>query len=85
MYLYFFEGNRVILGLENIEYVQPGDLGNITFDEASGWDSQLDNPQEHYDNLTSFEFGWQIVADLDGVYPDRMGRAAEMVFGIEAE
>lgn len=35
-----------------------------------------------YDNITSFEHGWKIVADNYGIYPDRMGNAAYMEFGI---
>lgn len=85
MYVFFFDGDRVILGIENVEYAQPGDLDNINLDEVETWDSQLDDPQAAYDNITSFEFGWSVVSDQDGVYPDRMGRAAEIVFQIEAE
>jgi len=85
MYLFFFKGDKVVLGLENIEFAQPGDLDNITLKEAKTWESRLDDPQAHYDDLTSHEFGWQVVADQDGVYPDRMGRAAEIVFSVESE
>lgn len=83
MYLFFFDDDgRVILGIENIEFAQPGDLDKISFDEAKTWDSQLDEPQAVYDNITSYEFGWVVVADQDGVYPDRMGRAAQLVYGV---
>jgi hypothetical protein len=80
MYLFFFDGNKVILGVENIEFVTPGDLDNVTLDEAKTWDSQLDNPQSHYDNITSYEFGWQVVADQNGIYPAAMGRAAQIAY-----
>lgn len=84
MYLFFFSPNdEVILGLENIEFAQPGDLDGITLDEAQTWERQLDDPQAHYDDITSFEFGWSVVADQDGVYPDRMGAAAQIVYAID--
>jgi hypothetical protein len=83
MYLFFFnKRGRVILGLENIEHVEPGDLRGISLKEAKTWDSKLAKPQKHYDSIASFEFGCQIVADQDGVYPDRMGRAAQIAFEI---
>jgi hypothetical protein len=87
MHLFFFDDdNNVILGLENMEYCQPGDLDGITFDEARTWsDNHLENPQFYYDNITSFEFGYSVVADQDGINIDEMGRAAQLVFGIEAE
>lgn len=84
MYLFFFgPDDQVILGVENIEYAQPGDLDQITLDEARTWDSQLTDPQAHYDELTSFDLGWSIVADQNGVYSTYMGRAARIVFGVE--
>lgn len=83
MYLFFFQNDKVILGIENIEFVTVGDLDNVTLDEAKTWDSQLDNPQEDYDNITSYDFGYNVVADQNGIYPDKMGRAAQIVFGIE--
>lgn len=84
MYLFFFDGDdKVVLGLENIEFAAPGDLDNITLDEAQTWDSQLDNPQAAYDDITRYEFGWKVVADQNGVYPDGMGRAAQIVYGVD--
>jgi hypothetical protein len=49
-----------------------------------GWESDLPDgytPQQLYDNLTSFEYGWEIIADDAGVYPERMGAAGRIVFG----
>lgn len=83
MYLFFFSGDTVILGVENIELATPGDLDNITLDEAKTWDSQLSDPQVTYDDITSHEFGWKVVADDKGIYPERMGRAAQRVYQVE--
>lgn len=86
MYLFFFDNaGDVILGLENIEFATPGDLEGITPAKAKGWDSKLEDPQAHYDNITSYQFGWQIVADTDGVYPEHMGRAAQILFRVEGD
>lgn len=47
-----------------------------------GWEmpEDVDDPQAAYDDITRHEYGWQIVADHDGIYYDRMGSAAERVF-----
>lgn len=49
---------------------------------TDGWEypDGIVDPQAAYDDLTSHEHGWQIVADHDGIYYDRMGSAAERVF-----
>ena len=85
MYLFMFDilDGTVILGIENIENVEPGDLEDVDIDDVSGWDSQLHNPQDVYDEFLNSEFGYEVVADQNEVYPDRMGRAAQMVFNIE--
>lgn len=51
-----------------------------------GWESDLPDgytPQQLYDDLTSYEYGWQIIADDAGIYPERMGAAGRMVFGLD--
>ncbi len=50
------------------------------------WESDLPDgytPQQLYDELTSYEYGWEIIADDAGVYPERMGAAGRMVFGLD--
>lgn len=50
------------------------------------WESNLPDgytPQQLYDELTSYEYGWQIIADDAGVYPERMGAAGRIVFGLD--
>ena len=83
--MFWFDADRVILGLENLEYANPGDMTDLTFRDAQSWDSQLETPQDDYDSTLSYEFGWAIVADQNGVYPARMGRAASRLYQIEQE
>ena len=48
-----------------------------------GWESDLPEgytPQQLYDDLTSCEYGWKIIADESATYPERMGAAGRMVF-----
>ncbi len=86
MFLFFFDENdKVVLGIENIEYAEPGDLDNITLDEASGWESQLNDPAKAYKSITRYEFGWEVVADENGTYPDRMGGAALILFRVSED
>lgn len=49
---------------------------------GSDWEFGND-PQALYDNITSFENGWEIVADNNGTYPNKMGNAARLEFGVE--
>ncbi len=44
-----------------------------------------EDPQALYDNITSYEYGWEIVADNDGIYPNKMGGAACLEFGIDRD
>ena len=47
------------------------------------WEGGEDNPQALYDDITSHEYGWEIVADSNGLYPERMGAAARKAFQVE--
>lgn len=68
-------------------------LGQLTNDltelsngsDPSTWDGCEDDPQEIYDNITSFEYGWEIIADNNGIYPEDMGAAGCLEFEIEKE
>lgn len=46
------------------------------------WDGNVDNPQGMYDDYESYEYGWEIVADNDGLYTEKMGNAAMLEFGV---
>ena len=50
---------------------------------VTDWEGNAENPQEVYDNMTSYQHGWEIVVDNDGVYIDKMGYAALKEFEIE--
>ena len=82
-----FEGGRVIFYGHGYEHNEDGLRSDI---EAlregqhpirGGWEMPVDDPQAAYDELTSYEYGWAVVADDEGVYYDRMGAAAQRVFG----
>jgi hypothetical protein len=51
-----------------------------------GWESYLPDgytPQQLYDELTSYEYGWEIIADETNIYPHRMGIAGRTAFGLD--
>lgn len=85
----FDDSNEVSYLHTGYEYI----LGQLTNDltelangsDPSTWDGCEDDPQEIYDNITSFEYGWEIIADNDGIYPQKMGAAGCLEFGIEIE
>lgn len=91
LYLAVFDSNEDIVffsgGFEHdaknlrssIEAVENGD-------DTSGWDTNgmgQEQMQEAYDSLTAHEHGWAVVADDEGIYYGRMGRAALEAFGVE--
>ena len=86
LHLAVFEGGRVIFYGHGYEHNEDGlraDLKALQNGEdprIDAWEMPVDDPQAAYDDLTSREHGWQVVADQDGVYHDRMGAAARRVF-----
>lgn len=76
----------------NVEYLHTGyeyNVGQLAEDlialqngdnPAIEWEGNEESPQEMYDNITSYEYGWEVVADNDGIYSDKMGSAATEEF-----
>lgn len=54
-------------------------------EDPSYWDGNVDDPQAAYDEINSFDFGFEVVADEDGIYPNKMGVAASLEFGIDEQ
>lgn len=52
---------------------------------TNGWDGNAENPQAEYDEMTSCECGWEVVADNYGIYINVMGSAALLEFGVEID
>lgn len=83
------ESDKVAYLHTGYEYI----LGQLTYDltelsngsDPSTWDGCEENPQEIYDNITSFDYGWEVIADNDGIYPEAMGTAGRIEFGIRRE
>lgn len=81
------DGGCIFLA-ENYEY-NPGDLkhaleeikdGANPIDE--GWEC-MENPQEMYDQLCAPGCGFDVIADQDGIYPEKMGASGCREFGIQ--
>lgn len=75
---YLHSGYEYVQGQlkEDLEALKNGD------NTIEDWDGNAENPQATYDNITSLKYGWEVVADNDGIYPDKMGRAAQIEFQI---
>ena len=52
-------------------------------DPAEDWDGNEENPQGAYNNMTDADYGWEIVADNNGIYPKKMGISATREFDIK--
>lgn len=92
LYLVVLDDETPVAVFENFEYLSPKDVmdsinGIINGDDYSRWDGAVDEPVDFYNELTGREFGWQIVAQWDGkefeTYPDCMGAAAQLAFGVD--
>ena len=83
------ESDKVSYLHTGYEYI----IGQLTNDlieisngsDPSTWDGYEENPQEIYDNITSFDYGWEVIADNDDIYPEAMGTAGRIEFGIRRE
>lgn len=73
--------------IEDLQNLKNGDEPEKEWDgNCGGLDCEYgEDPQELYDNLTSYECGWEIVADNDGIYPEKMGSAACLEFGFDED
>ena len=85
----FDDSNEVSYLHTGYEYIS-GQLTDDLTELANGsdpstWDGCEENPQEIYDNITSFEYGWEIIADNNGIYPEDMGAAGRKEFEIRRE
>lgn len=70
----FDENGNVDYFHSGYEYGTPGKLRNDIENLKGGgdpirdgWDGNEEDPQASYDSTTSFEYGWEIVADNDGI------------------
>ena len=58
----------------------------VLFQALSQILSNQDKIKKHLGlNRCDYEYGWEIVADNDGIYPDKMGCTACLEFGINIE
>jgi hypothetical protein len=82
--LAIFEDGVCVYYHSGFEYGDPGEIAECiaSIDDWQYWDGNSDNPQDAYDSVTSYEYGWRIIADNGGVYPDRMGYAGRREFGV---
>lgn len=91
LHLYIFnQRGRVTHAFHDWEYQEPGYLAeNLTYLREGGrvdaWDNNDPDPSGDYTSMTSSQYGWEVVADNDGTYPQVMGRAAQDAFAIEVE
>lgn len=88
--LVVFDDNGSISYLRTgYEYI----LGRLTNDlielangsDPSTWYNCEENPEEIYNDFLFHEYGWEIIADNDGLYSDKMGAAGRLEFGIVKE
>lgn len=92
LHLAIFDNNECIWFASGYEFIPD----NLREDVAAlqdganpvqdGWEFYLPDgytAQQLYDEFTSCEYGWQIIADETNIYPYRMGIAGRIAFGLE--
>jgi hypothetical protein len=92
LHLAVFNGDECIWYASGYEYIPD----NLREDIAAlqdgadplqdSWKSYLPDgytPQQLYDELTSYEYGWEIIADESDTYPWRMGAAGQQAFRLD--
>lgn len=88
--LVVFDDNGSISYLRTgYEYIL-GQLTNDLIELTNGsdpltWEGCEENPEEIYNDFLFHEYGWEIIADNDGLYPDKIGAAGRLEFGIVKE
>lgn len=86
---YIHSGYEYVKGhLQNdLEALKNGDNPAEDWDGNCGgleWEYGTE-PQAIYDDIKSYKYGWEVVANNDGMYPDKMGYAAHAEFNIPME
>ncbi|MEE0146227.1 MAG: hypothetical protein UEP80_07635 [Senegalimassilia anaerobia] len=93
--LFVLDGDKAIWAGSGYEYDSThsnllGDIRAINdggYPIADGWETDVDDPQAFYDEVTRWATdgsgGAQLVADSAGVYRQHMGAAASLIFGSE--
>lgn len=81
--------NKVSYLHTGYEYIL-GQLTNDLIELANGsdpstWEGCEENPEEIYNDFLFYEYGWEIIADNDGLYPQKMGAAGRLEFEIVKE
>lgn len=57
------------------------DIAALKTGTTAGWEgNEIDEYPALYQEILDTEFGYEVVADHNGMYPDRMGAAAEIEF-----
>lgn len=87
LHLAVFDENDAIIYVHTGFEFCPGDLAECIEqlklgEDPANWEGNEDDPAGMYEDMTRGEYGWEIVADENGVYPAQMGFAARKEFGI---
>ena len=93
LHLAVFDDNGCIYYASGLEHLPAADVQEMiqalqdgTDPVREGWESDLPDdytPQRLYHELTSYEYGWEIIADELDTYPWRMGAAGKRTFRLD--
>lgn len=85
LYLVVFNDNGNVIYLHSgYEYTAGAlktDISALDTEDPEDWEGNEENPQQSYDDMTDYEYGWEVIADNNGCYYDKMGCAGHREFG----
>ena len=96
LHMFVLVGDKVVDGITNLEGAQPGEwhevknaLNKNARTEVKKWDGHMRDdgidPNDFHNEIARSEYGYDLVCEDGTLYPDRMGRAAQIYFGVERD
>lgn len=95
LHLFVFEDGKVVDGITNLEYAGgewndiKDDLNKNAVSAVRTWEGHMsDNDMDAvavYAKVQASQYGYDLVCKNGTLYPDVMGRAAQIYFGVDTE
>lgn len=80
LYFFVWENDILIYGSPMLAEDVAGAIANV--ENCRSWESLSDDAAELYDTITGYDYGWEVVADENGVYSSVMGASACEAFAL---
>ena len=93
LHLFVLEDGKVVDGITNLEYADKGEWNDVKDDlnenavsAVRTWEGHMQDNNidaaEMYAEVQASQYGYELVCDNGKLFPDVMGRAARIYFGV---